>query len=225
MIGCCFGTDEAPPNQQVIYMNEALANDFQAAFAEGILAFARDTESNLAPKECWPSTYEFRNILFKAGEHMDIAAAKYLDCIPDSDLRLFAQIELCAALAGLPQFGGTVIYPARASGRPAIRGDVGAPETCGARHRRYRCRRPVRPLPEVPLGSGRRTPLDVPLRPSMEYLRHRRHLPGLPVSMARDHVPEVRKMVGALRVVRPQELKVRRGAGKIFCSAVGSVML
>jgi hypothetical protein len=129
MIGCCFGTDDDPPNQQVIYMNEALANDFQAAFAEAYSRFARDTEANLAPKECWPSTYEFRNILFKAGEHLDMAATKYLECIPDPDLRLFAQIELCAALAGLPQFGGTVIYPARASG-PAIRsGEVGAPET------------------------------------------------------------------------------------------------
>lgn len=34
------------------------------------------------------------------------AAARYLDRIPEPDLRLFAQIELCAALAGLPQLTG-----------------------------------------------------------------------------------------------------------------------
>ena len=130
MIGCCFATDDNPPNQQVIYLNEALANNFQAAFEEAFARLTRDVQGNTAPKECWPSTYEFRNILFKAGEHMNAAAAKYLDCIPDPDLRLFAQIELCAALAELPQFGGAVIYPARASGRPTARpGEAGVPET------------------------------------------------------------------------------------------------
>jgi hypothetical protein len=33
-------------------------------------------------------------------------AAAYLDRIPDADLRLFAQIELAAALAGPPELQG-----------------------------------------------------------------------------------------------------------------------
>jgi hypothetical protein len=65
--------------------------------------------STWAPKECWPSTWEFRNILFKAGQHQGQAAEKYLERIPDVDLRLFAQIELCAGIAGLPQIAGSTV--------------------------------------------------------------------------------------------------------------------
>jgi hypothetical protein len=54
---------------------------------------------------------EFRNILYKAGQHEGRAAARYLDRIPDRDLRLFAQIELIAAIAALPQFSGLTIPP------------------------------------------------------------------------------------------------------------------
>ncbi len=42
---------------------------------------------------------------------------KHLDRIPDPDLRLFAHIELCAALAGLPQLGGLTTQHCR---RPRI---------------------------------------------------------------------------------------------------------
>ncbi len=96
-------------DSQVIYMSEALATDFEAAFmaANSCLADDCDAENpNSGPKECWSSATEFRNILFKAGQHQGLAAEKYLDRVPDADLRLFAQIELCAALAGLPQLGG-----------------------------------------------------------------------------------------------------------------------
>jgi hypothetical protein len=88
---------------------EALATDFEAAFRSAHERFAEDSDAespNDAHKECWPSAREFRHILFKAGQHQGVAAAKHLDRIPDPDLRLFAQIELCAALAGLPQLGG-----------------------------------------------------------------------------------------------------------------------
>jgi hypothetical protein len=104
-------------DSEVMPMAEALATDFQAAFHEAHESFAKDTDPeypNGAHKECWPSTRAFRNILFKAGQHQGLAAAKYLDLIPDPDLRLFAQIELCAAMAGLPQLGGlTTQYPSR----------------------------------------------------------------------------------------------------------------
>ena len=90
---------------------EALATDFEVAFrhARENSCFADDCDPenpNSAPKECWSSATEFRNILFKAGQHQGLAAEKYLDRVPDADLRLFAQIELSAALAGLPQLGG-----------------------------------------------------------------------------------------------------------------------
>lgn len=95
---------------------EALKNGFREPLAEAWRLYKRDTDPsnpNQAPRECWPSAMEFRNILYKAGQHEGRAAAKYLDRIPDRDLRLFAQIELIAAIAGLPQFGGMSIPPQR----------------------------------------------------------------------------------------------------------------
>ena len=100
-------------DSEVIPMTEALANDFEAAFREANDRYARDSDPenpNEAPKECWPSTWEFRNILFKAGQHQGLAAEKHLDRIPDPDLRLFGQIELCAAVEGLPQIGGSITW-------------------------------------------------------------------------------------------------------------------
>jgi hypothetical protein len=102
-------------DSELIPIAEALATDFEAAFRHARESFANDTDAecpNRAYKECWPSASEFRHILFKAGQHRGLAAAKYLDQIPDLDLRLFAQIELCAAVAGLPQLAGlTTQYP------------------------------------------------------------------------------------------------------------------
>ncbi len=92
-------------DSELMPIAEALATDFEAAFRAAHESFAEDSDAespNGARKECWPSAREFRHILFKAGQHQGVAAAKHLD----PDLRLFAQIELCAALAGLPQLGG-----------------------------------------------------------------------------------------------------------------------
>jgi hypothetical protein len=104
-------------DSELMPIAEALATDFEAAFRHAHESFANDTDvedPNGAHKECWPSAREFRHILFKAGQHQGLAAAKHLDRIPDPDLRLFAQIELCAAIAGLPQLGGlTTQYPSR----------------------------------------------------------------------------------------------------------------
>jgi hypothetical protein len=57
-------------------------------------------------KEYWPSTCAFRRISHSAGKRLGRDAADYLDRIPDADLRLFAQIELAAAIAGLPELLG-----------------------------------------------------------------------------------------------------------------------
>src|SRR5262249_1628624 len=56
-------------------------------------------------------------ILYQAGRYEGRAAVKYLARIPDPTLRLFAQIELAAALAGLPQLGGRTITPGPAGFR------------------------------------------------------------------------------------------------------------
>ncbi len=93
---------------------EALRTEFAASFDEALRLYALDTDSdnpNQAPRECWPSAREFRNILFKAGEHEGVAALRYLNRISDRDLRLLARIELLAAIAGLPQLGGVTMPP------------------------------------------------------------------------------------------------------------------
>jgi hypothetical protein len=95
-------------DSSVMPMIEAIATDFKAPFREAGKLYAKDSNPenpNTAPKDCWPSAREFRNILFKAGQHLGCGAEKYLDRISDLDLRLFAQIEPCAAVEDLPQLG------------------------------------------------------------------------------------------------------------------------
>ena len=98
-------------DSEVMPISEALATDFEAAFRHALETFATDADAespNVAHKECWPSTREFRHILLKAGQHQGIDGTKHLDRIPDQGLRLFAQIGLCAGIAGLPELGGLV---------------------------------------------------------------------------------------------------------------------
>ena len=98
---------------------------------------------NQAPREFWPSTSMFRSILYSAGKRLGGEAAVYLDRIPDSDLRLLAEIELAAALAGLPEYHGTQ-RQYRPRSRAAVREAepvVEAGETTGAgpKEPRIRC--------------------------------------------------------------------------------------
>jgi hypothetical protein len=67
---------------------------------------AAPEDCNLVPTEFWPSASRFRSILYAAGKRLGADASRYLARIDDPDLRLFAQIELAAALAGLPEFRG-----------------------------------------------------------------------------------------------------------------------
>jgi hypothetical protein len=95
-------------DSSIMPMPEAIATDFKAPFREAGKLYAKDSNPenpNTAPKDCWPSAREFRNILFKAGQHLGWGAGKYLNRISDPDLRLFAQIELCAGAEDLPQLG------------------------------------------------------------------------------------------------------------------------
>ena len=59
---------------------------------------------NRAPRDSWPSTCAFRQILYDMGKERGRAASIYLDGIPDEDLKLLALIELAAAVCGLPKF-------------------------------------------------------------------------------------------------------------------------
>jgi len=84
--------------------------DFEPAIEHALERYRQDTapdHPNQAPREFWPSTCRFRSILYSAGKRLGRDAVVYLDRIPDADLRLLAQIELAAALAGLPEMQGT----------------------------------------------------------------------------------------------------------------------
>jgi hypothetical protein len=85
----------------------SLGGDFGPPIDHALERYQEDTASdspNYAPRTFWPSTCAFRAILYAAGKRIGQEANLLLDRIPDEDLRLFARIELAAALAGLPEF-------------------------------------------------------------------------------------------------------------------------
>jgi uncharacterized protein (TIGR03435 family) len=91
---------------------QELRTNFDRAFAFAGDAYDSDTDPrrpNSAPKACWPSAGAFRSILYKAGSYEGTRAERHLERIPDPDLRLLAQIELAAALAGVRQAPQTMI--------------------------------------------------------------------------------------------------------------------
>lgn len=84
--------------------------DFGPAMEHALDLFREDTNPenpNQAPKAFWPSGSRFRTALYDAGKRIGLEAATLLKSIPDPDLRLLAQIELAAALAGLPAYAET----------------------------------------------------------------------------------------------------------------------
>jgi hypothetical protein len=86
------------------------SGDFGPAIEHALERYLEDTaydSPNQAPKSLWPSTCAFRSILYSAGKRSGRKAGTLLDHIPDEDLGLFAEIELAAALAGLPEFPET----------------------------------------------------------------------------------------------------------------------
>lgn len=92
-----------------------LSTSFEHAFTIALREYSADTDvrrPNDAPQICWPSTASFRSILYKAGFYEGRAAMRHLERVPDPALRLLAQIELAAALAGLDQEGHTVMHGA-----------------------------------------------------------------------------------------------------------------
>ncbi len=87
----------------------SLKGDFSPPLDYALEEYHRDSnpqDPNLAPRDLWPSTSAYRSILYEAGKRLGQDATANLESVPDKDLRLFAQIELAAALTGLPQFRG-----------------------------------------------------------------------------------------------------------------------
>jgi hypothetical protein len=119
-------------------IEDALRTDFAQPFAIAMDEYDSDSDPddyNEVPQQCWPSAAAFRTILYKAGKYHGLAAARYLDRIPDPALRLFAQIELAAALAGLPELGSTTMRlgPGRLPWSPDPRGPAAAAAFAQAR--------------------------------------------------------------------------------------------
>ncbi len=82
------------------------SGEFAQSIEDALEKYREDTSPdtrNYAPKEHWPSTGVFRTVLYQAGQRLGVDAANLLEQIPDDDLRLFASIELAAALAGVPR--------------------------------------------------------------------------------------------------------------------------
>jgi hypothetical protein len=91
---------------QMALRQASLGGDFGPPIDHALERYQEDTASdspNQAPRTFWPSTCAFRTILYSAGKRIGPEANLLLDRIPDEDLRLFARIELAAALAGLPE--------------------------------------------------------------------------------------------------------------------------
>jgi hypothetical protein len=95
---------------QMALRQSSQGGDFGPSIDHALERYRDDTapdSPNQAPKSFWPSTCAFRTILYSAGKRLGPEAVILLDRIPDDDLRLFAQIELAAALAGLPELPET----------------------------------------------------------------------------------------------------------------------
>jgi hypothetical protein len=84
--------------------------DFKPAMEHALEKYREDTgqeNPNRAPKEFWNSTSRFRKLFFRAGTKLAMAATDYLASVPDDDIRLFAEIELASALAGVDELWTT----------------------------------------------------------------------------------------------------------------------
>jgi hypothetical protein len=95
---------------QMALRQSSQGGDFGPSIDHALERYSEDAapdSPNQAPKTFWPSTCAFRTILYSAGKRLGPQAEILLNRIPDDDLRLFAQIELAAALAGLPELPET----------------------------------------------------------------------------------------------------------------------
>ena len=108
--------------RQKALLQSVQQGDFGPSIDHALELYGEDADQdspNQALKAFWPSTCSFRAALYGAGKRLGPDAATLLDRIPDDDLRLFAQIELAAALANLPASRETSMKQRR---RPPMQG-------------------------------------------------------------------------------------------------------
>jgi hypothetical protein len=137
------------------------SGDFEPSIKDAIEKY-QDTAPathNYAPKEYWPSTGAFRRVFYEAGRCLGSGAAKLLERVPDDDLRLFATIELAAALARVPASSINQIKQPHPVNSP---GSQGGPDHRVENNTSRRCRqphdaqsgRPPHSLSEVPVPAA-----------------------------------------------------------------------
>jgi hypothetical protein len=175
------------------------SGDFAPSIEDALEKYREDTSPatrNYAPKEYWPSTGVFRTVFYQAGKRLGAEAVKLLEQIPDDDLRLFASIELAAALAGVPgpaitqtkqpnpphsrSFGSGRIISSEATGREG---------TDGPRMRSPDGR--LISLSEVPLPASDWSLLDLQMRTFLEYVLDLRPLPRMLLSVGSHSMPRL----------------------------------
>jgi hypothetical protein len=120
--GFVMAGDPRDFSRQLALHRSSQVGDFGPSIDYAFELYQEDTNSdspNQALKAFWPSTASLRNTLYNAGKNLGPNAATLLDRIRDLDLRLFAQIELAAALIGLPAFPETSMKQRR---RPPMEG-------------------------------------------------------------------------------------------------------
>ena len=123
--GFIFAGDPKDLPRQRRLMDAIRNGDFGPSIGEAIEKYREDTSTetrNYAPKEYWPSTGACRTLFYQASKSLGPEAVKLLDQLPDDDLRLFASIELAAALAGVPAPSITSRKRPNPPGSPKIRG-------------------------------------------------------------------------------------------------------
>lgn len=104
--GCVLTGAPKDFDRQIRLIDATRSGNFEPSLKDAIEKYQEDTSPaarNYAPKEYWPSTGIFRTIFYTAGRCLGPEAVKLLERVPDDDLRLFAAIELAAALAGAPE--------------------------------------------------------------------------------------------------------------------------
>ena len=123
--GFIFAGDPKDLPRQRRLMDATRNGDFGPSIEDAIEKYREDISPetrNYAPKEYWPSTGACRTLFYQAGKRLGPEAVKLLDQVPDDDLRLFASIELAAALAGAPASSITSRKQPNPPGSPKIGG-------------------------------------------------------------------------------------------------------
>jgi hypothetical protein len=123
--GYILAGDPRDFNRQRRLIDATRNGDFEPSIEDALEKYREDTSPdtrNYAPKEYWPSTGAFRRVLYQAGKRLGSEAASLLKRVPDDHLRLFATIELAAALAGVPESSITQMKQPNPPGDPRRRG-------------------------------------------------------------------------------------------------------